>query len=166
MTIRARHLWPGAAVALTLVAAAAGAQQPAAPARLSDAARTAAVVRAARPFTQETIEIKLGRGEGMEYKYRLEKGGTLLFSWTADGTVHYELHSEPVGAPRGFAESFDKKDAAVEAHGAYTAPFPGIHGWYWENRSGRDVTVTLKTAGPYVESREFRKGMNVKIKKF
>jgi hypothetical protein len=153
-------------VALALVGGAAAAQQAAAPPRLSDTARAAALVRGARPFTQETIEIKLGRGEGMEYKYRLDKGGTLLFSWSADGTVHYELHSEPVGAPRGFAESFDKHDAAVEAHGAYTAPFPGIHGWYWENRSGRDLTVTLKTAGPYVESREFRKGASVKVKKF
>jgi hypothetical protein len=32
-----------------------------------------------RPFKQETIEFTLGPREGMEYKYRLEKGGAALF---------------------------------------------------------------------------------------
>ena len=65
----------------------------------------------ARPanFSQEVIDITLEPGEGMEYKYRLEPGGTLLFSWTSDALVHYELHSQPDGAPQGFAESYDKQ---------------------------------------------------------
>ena len=31
-------------------------------------------------YNQEAIDITLEPGEGMEYKYRLEPGGTLLFS--------------------------------------------------------------------------------------
>ena len=85
---------------------------------------------ASRPanYNQEAIDITLEPGEGMEYKYRLEPGGTLLFSWTSNALVHYELHSEPDGAPRGFSESYDKQDDRNEAHGSFAARFAGIHG--------------------------------------
>ena len=102
----------------------------------------------------------------MEYKYRLEKGAALLYSWTATANVHYELHSEPAAGPKGYAETFDKEDARLQAQGAYTAPFPGVHGWYWENRSPEEVTIKLSTAGFYTESLEFRKGTPVKTKSF
>ena len=122
----------------------------------------------ARPanYNQEVIDITLEPGEGMEYKYRLEPGGTLLFSWTSDALVHYELHSEPDGAPKGFAESYDKQDYRDEAHGSFAAPFAGIHGWYWKNRTEGKVTIKLTTAGFYSESLEFRSGMDVVQKQF
>jgi hypothetical protein len=117
------------------------------------------------PFRQDAIEIKLAPKEGMEYKYRIPKGGVLLYSWTATVPLHYELHSEPEGSPRGYAESFDKHDERNEAHGVFTAPYPGIHGWYWENRSPNEVTIKLTSAGSYVESLEFRRA-GVTTKKF
>ena len=122
----------------------------------------------ARPanFSQEVIDITLEPGEGMEYKYRLEPGGTLLFSWTSDALVHYELHSQPDGAPQGFAESYDKQDYRDEAHGSFAAPFAGIHGWYWKNQTEGKVTTTLTTAGFYSESLEFRSGRDVVHKPF
>jgi hypothetical protein len=43
-----------------------------------------------------------------------------------------------------------------EASGTLTAPFPGIHVWYWENTTNRPVTVTLQTAGFYNLAHEFR----------
>ena len=123
---------------------------------------------AARPanYNQEAIDIKLEPGEGMEYKYRLEPGGTLLFSWTADALIHYELHSQPDGAPKGFAETYDKQDYRDEAHGSYAAPFAGIHGWYWKNNTEDTVTISLTTAGFYSESLEYRSGMDVMKKLF
>jgi len=36
-----------------------------------------------RGFTHETVTFELGPREGMEYKYRLDKGKALLFSWKA-----------------------------------------------------------------------------------
>ena len=117
-------------------------------------------------YQQETIDITLEPGEGMEYKYRLEPGGTLLFSWTANALVHYELHSQPDGAPRGFAESYDKQDDRREAHGSFAAQFAGIHGWYWENRTEGEVTIRLATAGFYSESLEYRAGVDVVRKQF
>jgi hypothetical protein len=107
-------------------------------------------------FKVDSMEFTLAPKEGMEYKYRLEKGAGLLFSWTATAPVHYELHSEPDGGPKGYAETFDKQDSRDSAHGNYVAPFPGIHGWYWENTTNRPVTVTLQTAGFYNLAHEFR----------
>ena len=66
----------------------------------------------------------------------------MVYSWTATGPVIYDFHSEPEGAPPGYAESFDKAQAPA-ANGTYTAPFSGIHGWFWENPGTKLVTITL-----------------------
>ncbi len=124
------------------------------------------VVPAERAFNEETVEFKVAPHEFMEYKYRLEKGKALLYSWKSSAPVNYELHAEPDGAPRGYAESYEKGQARSEASGTLTVPFSGIHGWYWENVGGEVVTVTLKSAGFYSVSHEFRKDTPVKNRMF
>jgi hypothetical protein len=117
-------------------------------------------------FKVDSMEFTLAPKEGMEYKYRLAKGSGLLFSWTSTAPIHYELHSEPEAGPKGYAETFDKHDSRDAGHGNYIAPFPGIHGWYWENRTDRDVVVRIVSAGHYTESLEFRRKQDVKRKAF
>ena len=119
-----------------------------------------------KPFQEETVEFKIAAGEGMEYKYRLDKGEALLYSWSATAPVNYELHAEPDGAPAGYAQSYEKKSATAQAAGTLNAPFAGIHGWYWENTTGQEVTVTLKSAGYYNISHEFRSGAPTKNKMY
>jgi len=119
-----------------------------------------------RAYQQETVAFTLAPKDSIEYKYRLDKGKALLYSWKATGPVNYELHAEPDGAPQGYAESFDKKDAQTAAAGTLTAPFAGIHGWYWENSGATTVTVTLSAAGFYNMSHEFRKDVAPKTKIF
>ena len=126
----------------------------------------ALVVGQEKPFQQETVDFKLAPREGMEYKYRLDKGEALLYAWNASGPVNYEFHAEPDGAPAGYAQTYEKKSAQLQATGTLTAPFPGIHGWYWENTTDSDVTVTLTSAGFYNLSHEFRKDQPVKTKTF
>ena len=82
------------------------------------------------------------------------------------GRVNYQLHAEPDGAPQGYAESYEKRDAKDGASGTLTAPFAGIHGWYWENPADQTVTVTLSAAGFYNMSHEFRKDAAPKTKMF
>jgi len=130
------------------------------------AAQSAIIVPQERGFKQETVDFKVGPREGMEYKYRLEKGESLLFSWKSTVPVAYEAHAEPDGAPRGYAQSYEKGDARAEASGTLTAPFTGIHGWYWENPTNQEITVTLTTAGFYNLAHEFRTGIPVKNKAF
>jgi hypothetical protein len=117
-------------------------------------------------FQTDSMQFTLAPKEGMEYKYRLAKGAGLLFSWTATAPVHYELHSEPEGGPKGYAETFDKQDSRDSGHGNYVAPFSGIHGWYWENRTDGEVVLRLLSAGHYTESLEFRRKQDVKRKAF
>ena len=53
-----------------------------------------------------------------------------------------------------------------QASGTLTAPFTGIHGWYWENSQDREVTVKLTAAGFFSLSHEFRGNAPVKNKTF
>ena len=128
--------------------------------------QTATIVARDKPFHHETVEFTLAADEGMEYKYRLDKGQALLFSWTATVPVEYEAHAEPDGAPRGYAQSYEKGTNRASASGTLTAPFSGIHGWYWKNPTNAEIKVTLTTSGFYNLSHEFRTGAPVKNKTF
>jgi hypothetical protein len=119
-----------------------------------------------RPFQQETVEFTAAPGEGLEYKYRLDQGESLLYSWRATGPVHVEFHAEPDGAPRGYAQTYETLENTSSASGTLTAPFSGIHGWYWENRGAAPITVTLSSAGYYNLSHEFRANQPVKNKTY
>ena len=115
-----------------------------------------------RPVTLHTEEYRLDQAElvigpsgWLEYTYRIEEGASMLFSWQATGALSYNFHSAPDGAPPGYAESYDAQDSD-RAHGAYTAPFTGVHGWYWENPTAEAVTIALWTAGFYSAAHEAR----------
>ena len=105
-------------------------------------------------YRVDSREFTIQPGTGMEFKYELDKGATMLYSWKASAFVDYDFHTEPEGKPSSASDSFDK-GVAAQKRGAYTAPYDGIHGWWWENTSNRPVTVTLSTAGFYEEGRLF-----------
>ena len=106
-------------------------------------------------YKVDSIQLVLGPYEYLEYKYRLEKGASMLYAWIASATPIYDFHADPDGTPRPDPVSFDKQPKR-QANGAFTAPFSGIHGWYWENPGGETVTITLTTAGFYSAATEFR----------
>ena len=70
------------------------------------------------------------------------------------------------GTPSSFAVTFEKLDDRPTGHGSYTAPFPGIHGWYWQNRTENAVTLTFSAAGFFSYAQEFRNGQIPKMKEF
>ena len=92
----------------------------------------------------------------VEFKYRLEAGQAMVYSWDASYWVRSEMHSEADDAPEGTAEFFEVIERALSRNGSYVAPFPGIHGWYWLNETDRIVTVTLNAAGFFEVAAEFR----------
>ena len=113
----------------------------------------------AQPFAAETseyrvdsAELKLYPAEWVEYFYRLDEGSSMVFTWDATGPVSYNFHASPDGAPASYAESFDAQEESEQGHGTYTAPFSGIHGWYWENVSTEEITIALTTAGFYTSA--------------
>lgn len=113
------------------------------------------VAHYAAEYKFDSTELALGPYEYLEYKYRLEKGASMLYSWTASATVIHDFHGEPEGAPSESAESFDKR-GRTRAHGSFSAPFSGIHGWYWENPGGETITIRLTTTGFYSSAQEIR----------
>lgn len=123
------------------------------------------VVAQPRPFNSETVEFTLGPEQWIEYKYRLERAESLLYSWSATGAVNVEFHAEPDGAPAGYAQTYEKSQGRAMS-GTLTAPFPGIHGWYWQNAGGGEVTVTLTSSGFYNLAHEFRPDGSVQNKTF
>jgi len=114
------------------------------------------VAPAPRVFKRDAMEFTLGPYESVEYKYSVESGASLLYSWSATRSIVYDFHGEPPDLPEA-AESFDRSEAD-RAQGTFTAPFSGMHGWYWENGGGSDVTIRLTTAGFYEFSQEYFDG--------
>jgi hypothetical protein len=68
------------------------------------------------------------------------------------------MHSEVDGAPEGVAEFFEVEESTVQRHGTYTAPFDGIHGWYWVNEGSGPVGLTLYAAGFFTTTTEYPSG--------
>lgn len=116
-----------------------------------------AIIDTTADLRHDRIVFELAPFESVEYKYRLEQDASLVFHWSASGELVYELHAEPDGAEAGYAESFDKGRGSG-ANGTYLALFPGIHGWFWENRGTETVHLTLETDGFYTLAIEFRDG--------
>lgn len=105
-------------------------------------------------YRQDRREFVVAPKSGMEFKYNLNKGATMIYSWTSTGFVDFDFHTEPAGKPASASDSFEKGEA-VQKKGGYTAPYDGIHGWYWENKGAAPVTVTLTTAGFYEQAMVF-----------
>jgi hypothetical protein len=106
------------------------------------------------PIRQDAVSFTIPPGQGMEYKYRMEKGASFVYSWTATGRVGFDFHGEPQGAPKGYAESYQMGEGE-RASGSFFAPTSGIHGWFWENLTGSPVTVSLESNGFYASAIEF-----------
>jgi hypothetical protein len=98
--------------------------------------------------------LELGPFESGEFKYTHEQGDRMRFAWNATGPVDFDMHSHPFEGEVDLTESY-AIDKAPSQSGVYTAQFTGIHGWYWQNRSTDNVTVTLEAAGPMTASTIF-----------
>ncbi|MBM3778502.1 MAG: hypothetical protein FJW23_09725 [Acidimicrobiia bacterium] len=118
--------------------------------------RPGVVAPATGSYRSDSAVFVLRPFEWIEYKYRLEEGAGMLFAWEATVPVRYDLHGEPNAGPE-YAESFESADRQ-EGRGTFRAPFTGIHGWYWQNRTTSEVTIRLWTTGFYTAIHEFFEG--------
>ena len=97
----------------------------------------------------DTVEVIVPAGKGVEYKFQLNAQQTMKYQWqTNDESLYLDLHGEPEGDTTGYYESYTIA-TSNEMSGQFTAPFAGIHGWYWRNDTKQDIKVTLTTSGPY-----------------
>jgi hypothetical protein len=103
-------------------------------------------------YKEDSEDLSLMPGEGVEIKYHMRKGAGMLYSWTATGNVLYEFHGEPDHKPNpDYFESYELDDQAGKnrSAGSFTAPTTGIHGWFWQNKGSKQVDIHLTTAGFY-----------------
>ena len=101
----------------------------------------------------------------------MKKGAGLVYSWTASAPVFFEFHGEPDVKPAGkqgtdYYESYelDDKKGRDQSHGTFVAPSTGIHGWFWENKSEKPVTLKLASAGFFDWVMQNRKNKHTALK--
>ena len=84
----------------------------------------------------------------------------MVYSWKATAVVPFEFHGVPDQnqrtLPPSYYESHEKDDVGKnQSHGHFISPSTGIHGWWRENKTDKDVTIDLTTAGFYDTAIEF-----------
>ena len=110
----------------------------------------AAVAPAPAAARQDTVTVTLKPGQGAEVKLTMNKDHRVRYEWaSAGGPVNFDTHGDPYDAPKDFYHGYGKGRNELGSKGELVAAFDGKHGWFWRNRSGYDVTVTLKTQGEY-----------------
>jgi hypothetical protein len=108
------------------------------------------------PFKQSESEILVPAGDGPEFKLAMNAGDTIVYAWTSDIAdpalmdVEFHGHTDPVDGMGDLM--FYKVHNEGRESGTMTAPFTGIHGWWLNNRSDKDVTVKLTVAGFYEDA--------------
>jgi hypothetical protein len=109
---------------------------------------------AAEPGNRDQWEVELGAYESIELKYTIPEGERMTFSWQSSQPLHYDMHAHPFAGGVDLTESYGVADAAT-LRGRYVAPFTGIHGWYWQNRTLQPVKLTLAASGGFSTSTIF-----------
>lgn len=97
--------------------------------------------------TDETV-LTLAPDQGAEIKLVMEEGARVAFTWTSSGgAVNFDTHADRPGTPyHGYGKGTEQR-----VEGELVAAFTGSHGWFWRNRTGAPVTITLRTSGAYSE---------------
>lgn len=97
--------------------------------------------------TDETV-LTLAPDQGAEIKLVMDEGARVDFTWTSSGgAINYDTHADRPGTPyHGYGKGSEQR-----AEGELVAAFEGSHGWFWRNRTGEAVTITLQTRGVYSE---------------
>lgn len=97
---------------------------------------------------RDETAVVLAPDEAAEVKLAMRAGDEAEYHWVADGGgLNFNAH----GHGGGQSVTYGKGRDARSDEGRMTATFEGHHGWFWRNRSGRTVSLTLRTRGAYAE---------------
>jgi hypothetical protein len=107
-------------------------------------------------YRSDVVNVPVEAGDrGLEYMIRMKAGDTVVYSWEVlsigdPQSFHTEFHGHTDTAPGQPGDlMFYEKAEGAKASGSLIGPWQGIHGWYWQNKSGAPVTVRLRLAGFY-----------------
>lgn len=103
------------------------------------------------------VTLSLAPDEGTEVKATMRAGDELQYRWSTGGPkVNFELHGEEFGAAASEYTSYEKGTSAGES-GTFRAPFEGTHGWFWRNRTGEPLTITVEATGTFAKFERLKK---------
>jgi hypothetical protein len=107
---------------------------------------TVAPTAAAPAQRSDTTVITLAPNAAAEIKLVMDEGARARFVWTSSGgKVNFDTHADRPGVKyHGYGKGSSQRE-----EGELVAAFSGSHGWFWRNRTGETVTVTLETSGAY-----------------
>ena len=108
-------------------------------------------------YKVDAIDFLLFPGDSVEYKFRLDKGALMIYTWKADMPVRFDFHTVPDGKPISASERFEAAEKR-ELNGSYVAPYAGLHGWWWENPGKEPVNIRIQAAGFFTEAVMFSGG--------
>lgn len=101
-------------------------------------------------WLSDSIKLTLPPKQGMEVKAHMAQGEQMLFHWeVSDGTVSFDMHGNVINAAENDFTSYWLSKGETQSAGTFTAPFSGLHGWYWENETDLPITLKLTTEGYY-----------------
>lgn len=105
----------------------------------------------AAPQWRDEVVFTLAADAAAEYKLVMNEGVAAKFEWFTDGAkANFDTHADRPGTDYHNYE----KGSLARQEGSLTAAFDGNHGWYWRNRSGAPLTITLRTRGEYTEMKK------------
>ena len=121
---------------------------PVAPAAVAAAPTTGGASATAPGVRTDETVLTLAPDQGAEIKLVMEEGARVAFTWTSSGgAVNFDTHADRPGTPyHGYGKGTEQR-----VEGELVAAFAGSHGWFWRNRTGAPVTITLRTTGAYSE---------------
>ena len=101
---------------------------------------------------RDKTEVSIAPGEAIELKLIMTEGDKAVYEWSAGGALNFNKH----GDGNGQSIEYSKGRATPSRQGELIAAFDGYHGWFWRNRSGEPVSLTLRTRGSYSDIKRTR----------
>lgn len=119
--------------------------EPVAPATIE-----VAKVDPSKVMMSDSITVSLKPNQGREVKVAMLKGGKVSYKWsTSNGRANFDVHGD---SKKHQIDYFNYSKGSLESDtGVLEAEFDGKHGWFWRNRSGGTMTITLEVEGEFTE---------------
>lgn len=103
---------------------------------------------------EDSVTVRVPAGKGIEFKMNVLKYGKVKYEWVTDhGVLFTDFHGEvkeehPDPNKDEFFESYTEA-YSNNIIGTFWAPYEGRHGWYFKNKSAKDIVVSIRLKGQY-----------------
>jgi hypothetical protein len=99
----------------------------------------------------DSTKIIIPARKGLEYKIKVLKHGQVKYAWhTNEGVLFVDFHGDVKTDMKDvdYYESFAVANSSNMA-GSFIAPYEGKHGWYFKNKTEKDIEVSISMKGEY-----------------